>query len=100
LIGHGSTGSVWKCHFDDFEKLFAVKVVEVLRPSDLEARKRFRNEVDAYITLERAYQSGRLHDRIAPRCYGAFEGKNVDALILGLHGTILDSWDHLTDEER
>ena len=100
MIGHGSTGSVWNCHFDDFEKLFAVKVVEVLRSSDLEARKWFRNEVDAYITLEKAYQSGQLHDRIAPRCYGAFEGKNVDALILDLHGTILDSWDPLTDEER
>ena len=33
-IGHGSTGSAWKCHFDNFKKPFAVKVVEVLRSSD------------------------------------------------------------------
>jgi len=100
FIGHGSTGSVWKCHFDDFEQPFAVKVVEVLRSTDMEARKRFRNEVDVYITLEKAYQSGQLQDRIAPRCYGAFEGKYIDVLILDLHDTILDSWDHLTPQER
>jgi hypothetical protein len=72
----------------------------MLRSSDLEARKRFRNEVDVYITLEKAYRSGQLQDRIAPRCYGAFEGKNIDVLILDLHDTILDSWDHLMPEER
>ena len=100
FLGHGSTGSVWKCHFDHFEKPFAVKVVQVLRSSDIEARKRFRHEVDVYITLEKAYQSGQLQDRIAPRCYGAFEGTNIDVLILDLHESILDSWDHLTQQER
>ena len=74
--------------------------MQVLRSSDIEARKRFRNEVDVYITLEKAYQSGQLEDRIAPRCYGAFEGKNIDVLILDLHDAILDSWDPLTPHER
>jgi len=41
-----------------------------------------------------------LQNRIAPRCYGAFEGKYVDILILDLHNTILDSWDHLKLQER
>ena len=72
----------------------------MLRLSDIEARKRFRNEFDVYITIEKAYQSGKLQDRIAPRCYGAFEGKHVDVLILDLHDTILDSRDHLTSQER
>ena len=74
--------------------------MEVLRSSDIEARKRFRHEVDVYIALENAYQSGQLEDRIAPRCYGAFEGKNIDILILDLHDGILDPWDHLTPQER
>ena len=43
-IGHGSTGSVWKCHFDKFEKPFAVKVVEITCPSNIEAQKRFHKE--------------------------------------------------------
>ena len=99
-IGHGSTGSVWKCHFDNSEKPFAIKVVEILRSSDIEAQKRFRNEFDTYITMEKAYQSGKLEGRIAPRCYGAFEGKNIDVFILDLHNTILDSWDYLKPQER
>ena len=70
------------------------------RPSDIEARKRLRKEFDVYITLEKAYQSGQLQDRIAPRCYGAFEGKNADALILDLHHPILDSWNHLKPQEQ
>ena len=106
LLGHGSTGSVYKCHFDNFEKPFAVKVVEMLRSSDIEARKRLRNEFDVYITMEKAYQSGKLRNRIAPRCYGAFEGKYIDVLILDLHttaaatGSVLDSWDDFKLEER
>jgi hypothetical protein len=81
---------------------FAVKVVEMLRSSDIEARKRLRNEFDVYIAMEKAYQSGKLRDRIAPRCYGAFEGKNADALVVDLHNNniILDSWDHLNPRER
>ena len=70
FIGHESTGRVWKCYFDNFEMPFAVKTVEMARPSDIEARKRLRKEFDVYITLEKAYQSGQLQDRIAPRCYG------------------------------
>ncbi len=99
-LGHGSTGSVYECHFDNFDEPFAVKVVEMLRSSDIEARKRLRNEFDVYITMEKAYQSGKLRDRIAPRCYGAFEGKYIDVLILDLHNAVLDSWDHLKPQER
>ena len=105
-LGRGSTGGVYKCHFDKFEKLFAVKVVEMLRSSDIEARKRLRNEFEVYITMEKAHQSGKLRNRIAPRCYGAFEGKYIDVLILDLHntaaatGTVLDSWDDFKLEER
>ena len=56
---------VWECHFDNSEKPYAVKLVEILRPSDIEARKHFLREFDVYITLERAYQSGQLQDRVA-----------------------------------
>ena len=79
---------------------FAAKVVEVLRSSDLEARERFRKEFKVYLTLEEAYQSGKLKNRTAPHCNGAFEGNNVDVLILGLHDNILDPWDQLTPPER
>ena len=101
-LGHGSTGRVYnyKCHFDFFEKLFAAKVVEMLCSSDIEARKRLRNEFDVYIAMERAYQSGKLRNRIAPRCYGAIEGKYTDVLILDLHNAVLDSWDDFKLEER
>ena len=99
FLGHGSTGDVWECHFDDFEKPFAVKVVQVLHPSNIEARKQFRDEVDVYIILEKAYQSGQLRNRIAPGCYVAYEGSDIGVLILDLHNTTLDSWDHLTAQE-
>jgi len=72
----------------------------MLRSSDIEARQRLRNEFDVYITMEKAYQSGKLRDRIAPRCYGAFEGKYIDVLILDLHNAVLDSWDDLKPQER
>jgi hypothetical protein len=99
-LGRGSTGSVYKCHFGEDEKSFAVKAVEMRRSSDIEARKRLRDEFDVYIALEKAYQSGKLQNRIAPRCYGAFEGKHIDVLILDLHNSIPDSWDALRPEER
>ena len=99
-LGHGSTGSVYQCHFDNVEKSFAAKVVEMLHSSDIEARKRLRNEFDVYITMEKAYQTGKLQNRIAPRCYGAFEGKYVDVLILDLHNAVLGSWDDLKLQER
>ena len=96
FIAHGSTGSVWKCHV----KLpFAVSVVEVLRSSDTEARNRFRNEFEVYLIMAKAYQSGKLQNRIAPHCYGAYEGKNIDVLMLDLHDNILDSWDQLQPPE-
>jgi hypothetical protein len=50
--------------------------------------------------MEKAYQSGKFQDRIAPRCYGAFEGKNIDVLILDLHDNNLDSWDQLKPPEQ
>ncbi len=69
-----------------------MKVVEVLRSPHAEARKRFLNEFNM---MEKAYQSGKLQDRIAPRCYGAFEDKIIDVLILDLHDSNLDSWEQL-----
>jgi hypothetical protein len=99
-LGHGSTGSVYKCHFGKDEKPFAIKAVEMRRSSDIEARKRLRNEFEVYIAMEKAHRSGKLQDRIAPRCYGAFEGRFVDLLILDLHNAVLDSWDELNPEER
>lgn len=34
FVASGSTGNVWECRFDNCDDLFAIKVVEVLRPSD------------------------------------------------------------------
>ena len=100
FIASGSTGNVWQCHFDTSSDSFAAKIVEVLRPSDRENRQRLRNEFKVYLILDKAYQSGRLHDRIAPRCYGAFEGSRMDVLILDLCDGILNSWDDLSASER
>jgi hypothetical protein len=100
FIASGSTGSVWQCRFDASYDSFAAKIVEVLRPSDTEKRQRLRNEFKIYLILDEAYQSGRLHDRIAPRCYGAFEGSRMDVLILDLCDGILNSWDDLSASER
>jgi hypothetical protein len=47
-----------------------------------------------------AYKSGQLRNRIAPQCYGAFEGDGVDVLVLDLYDGILDSWDELMSSER
>jgi hypothetical protein len=99
-IASGSTGNVWECRFDTSYDSFAAKIVEMLRPSDTEKRQRLRNEFKIHLTLDEAYQSGRLHDRIAPRCYGAFEGSRMDVLILDLCDGILNSWDGLSDSER
>ena len=100
FIGSGSTGSVWKCRFDDSDDSFAAKIVEVLRRSDTDRRKRLHNELSTYLTLDEAYQSGKLCDRIAPRCYGAFEGNGVDLLILDLCDSNLNDWDELSPSER
>jgi hypothetical protein len=68
FIASGSTGNVWQCRFDASYDSLAAKIVEVLRPSDTEKRQRLRNEFKVHLILDKAYQSGRLHDRIAPRC--------------------------------
>ena len=100
FVGFGSTGNVWQCHFDNSDDLFAAKIVELIRHSDAASRQRLHNEFKVYLSLEEAYQSGRLHDRIAPRCYGAFEGHCMDVLILDLCDGILNSWDDLSASER
>ena len=100
FIASGSTGNVWQCRFDTSHDSFAAKIVEVLRPSDAEKQQRLRNEFKIHLILDEAYQSGRLHDRIAPRCYGAFEGYCMEVLILDLCDGILNSWDDLSASER
>jgi hypothetical protein len=100
FIASGSTGNVWECRFDNCDDLFAVKVVEVLRLSDAGSRRRLRNEFNVYLTLEKAYQFGKLRDRIAPRCYGAFKGERVDVLILDLCDGVLNDWGELSASER
>jgi hypothetical protein len=100
FVGFGSTGNVWQCHFDNSDDLFAVKIVELLHRSDADSRQRLHNEFYVYLRLEEAYQSGQLPDRIAPHCYGAFEGDGVDVLILELCDGILRAWAELSDSER
>ena len=99
FIGFGSTGKVWKSRFDNSDDSFAVKIVELLYPSDMDSRQRLRNEFDVYLIIEAAYQSGRLRDRITPRCYGAFESDGVDVLVLDLCDGILNTWDELSASE-
>ena len=73
-----SIGFDWYCRFDNSEDLFAIKkITEVLHRSDSGAgsQERLRNEFNVYLTMEEAYQSGRLRERIAPRCYAAFVGR-------------------------
>lgn len=100
FVGFGATGNVWQSHFDDSDDLFAVKIVELARRSDTASRQRLRNEFKIYLSLEEAYKSGKLSDRIAPHCYGAFEGDAMDVLILELCDGILGEWDELSDSER
>jgi hypothetical protein len=100
FVASGSTGNVWECRFDRFDKLFAVKVVEMLSASDADSRLRLRNEFNVYLILEQATQSGELPYRIAPRCYGAFKGKHMDILILELCDNVLNDWGELTAPER
>lgn len=100
FVGFGSTGNVWQCRFDNSDDSFAVKIVELLCRSDGDTRQRLRNEFDVYLSLEEAYQSGKLSDRIAPHCYGAFEGDGVDVLILELCDGTLRAWAELNDSEQ
>ena len=66
----------------------------------MDPRQRLRNEFTVYLTIEAAYQSGKLRDHITPRCYGAFEGDGVDVLVLDLCDGILNSWEELSTTER
>lgn len=98
-IGYGSTGSVWQGHFDNSNTLYAIKIVELLRSSDSELRQRLCNEFKVYLTLEEAYQSGRLRDRLTPHCHGAYSGDRLDALILELCDSTLEGWNNLSNSE-
>ncbi|KIL55381.1 hypothetical protein M378DRAFT_634291 [Amanita muscaria Koide BX008] len=100
FVGSGSTGNVWQCRFDGSVDFFIVKIVEVLRRADANKRQRLHDEFNIYLTLEKGYQSRQLHDRIAPRCYGAFEGDRVAVLILDLCDGVLNEWGELSDPER
>lgn len=100
LVGWGSTDSVWQCRFDMCDDLFAAKIAEVLSPNDANRRQRLRNEFSIYLTPEKAYQSGQLHDGIFPRCYGAFTGNHADVLILDLCDGTLNNWEELNRPER
>ena len=100
FVESGSTGNVWECRFDNCDDFFAVKVVEVLLPSDAGSRQRIRNEFNVHLVLDRAYHSGQLRNRIAPRCYGAFKGNRVDIIILDLCEGILNHWGDLSSPER
>ncbi len=99
FIGFGSTGNVWKCHFDNSDDSFAVKIVELLHHADVDSRQRLHSEFTVYLIIEAAYQSRRLRNRITPRCYGAFEGDGVDVLVLDLCDGILNEWDELSATE-
>ncbi|KAH9063415.1 hypothetical protein EDB87DRAFT_1558209, partial [Lactarius vividus] len=89
FIGFGSTGNVWQCYFDYSDGFFATKVVELLRKSDVERQRRFCKEFGVHLTLEMAYQSGQLRDRITPHCYGGLSGEGVNVLILEPCGSTL-----------
>jgi hypothetical protein len=72
----------------------------VLRRADADKRQRLHDEFNIYLTLEKAYQSRPSKPRIAPRCYGAFEGDGIAVLILNLCDGILNEWGELSDPER
>ena len=99
-VGSGSTGNVWQCRFDGSVNFFIAKIVEVLCRADADKRERLHHEFNIYLTLENAYRSCQPHDRIAPRCYGAFEGDGVAVLILDLCDGVLNKWGELSDPER
>ena len=100
FVASGSTGNDWECRFDNCDNLFAIKAVEVLRPSDASSRQRICNEFNVYLALDSAYRSGQLCDRIAPGCYGAFKGNRMDVLILDLCEGTLSQWGELSAPER
>ena len=95
FVWSGSTGNVWKCRFDDSVNSFIAMIAEVLCRANTDNRQWLHNEFNIYLTLEKAYQSGQLRDRIAPRFYGTFEGDDVDFFILDLCSSILKEWGEL-----
>jgi hypothetical protein len=98
LLGVGSTGVVFQGSIG--KKLVAVKIVEALHRDDGPRRQRLRSEFAVYAHLEQLYNSGNLPRCIAPRCYGAFESKRLDILVMGLHGRALSDWSDLKPSER
>ena len=68
-------------------------------PANADKRQRLHNEFNIYLDLEKAYQSRQPHDRIAPRCYGAFEGNDMAVLILDSCDGVLNDWGELSDSE-
>ena len=100
VIGSGSTGTVWQCRSDESVGLYAIKVVELLCRSDEERLRRFSDEVEVYLTLEMAYRSGQLCNRITPHCYGAFKGDRTNVLVLELCDGTLNSWDELNISKK
>jgi hypothetical protein len=78
----------------------SAKIAEVLRREDANRRLRLHNEFNVYPTLEQAYKSGQLPNRIAPHCYGAFEGYGIDILILDLCQGLVGSADASTAVSR
>ena len=87
FVGSGSTGNAWQCRFDGSVDFFVVKIVEVLRRADADKQQRLHDEFNMYLSLEQAYRSRQPRRRIAPRCYGAFEGNGVAVVILDLYDT-------------
>jgi hypothetical protein len=100
FLGFGSTGNVWKGHFDNSNDSFAIKIVELLCSSDADSQQQLHKEFNVYLTLEAAHKSGQLRDHITPQCYGAFAGDGIDVLILELGDSILMAWNELNDSER
>ena len=91
---------VWQCRSDECGGLYAIKVVELLCRSDVERLQRFQNEVEVYLALEMAYQSGQLRNRVSPNCYGAFKDEWTNVLVLELCDRTLNSWDELNHSEK
>jgi hypothetical protein len=97
-LGAGSTGGVYEGLLG--EKLFAIKVVEILGAADIGKRRRLRSEFNIYSHLERAYHDKKLPQRVAPQPYGAFRSKRLHALILDLHEGAPSEWVDFTLSER
>ena len=74
--------------------------VEVLLRDDADKRQRLHDGFKICLTLEEAYQSGRLRNRIAPRCYGALASDGMGIFILDLCDGVLNDWTELSDPER